>query len=145
MIYPQSSLVDPGQFFLAVSIIDHIPVTSVLLSGYVCVWVCVCVCVSHPVISDSLWPHRLWPTRLLYPWNSPGKNTGVGCHSLFYGFFLTQASNPCFLHCRQILYHLRHREWIALFITNLFEKWWCVFNPSGRILVYQLFPLKSCR
>ena len=45
MIYPQSSLVDPGQFFLAVSIIDHIPVTSVLLSGYVCVWVCVCVCV----------------------------------------------------------------------------------------------------
>ena len=34
------------------------------------------------VVSDSLWPHRRQPTRLLRPWNSPGKNTGVGCHFL---------------------------------------------------------------
>ena len=40
------------------------------------------VCVSHSVVSDSLWPHRLVSGRLLYLWNSPGKNTGVGCHSL---------------------------------------------------------------
>ena len=32
------------------------------------------------VMSNSFQPHRLQPTRLLYPWNSPGKNTGVGCH-----------------------------------------------------------------
>ena len=38
--------------------------------------------VSHPVLSDSLWPHGLYPTRLLCPWNSPGKNTAVGCHFL---------------------------------------------------------------
>ena len=31
-------------------------------------------------MSDSLWPHGLYPTRLLCPWGSPGKNTGVGCH-----------------------------------------------------------------
>ena len=31
-------------------------------------------------MSDSVWPHRLQPTRLLCPWDSPGKNTGVGCH-----------------------------------------------------------------
>ena len=32
--------------------------------------------------------------RLLYPWNSPGKNTGVGGHSLLQGIFLAQGSNP---------------------------------------------------
>ena len=33
-------------------------------------------------MSDSLRPHRWQPTRLLHPWDSPGKNTGVGCHFL---------------------------------------------------------------
>ena len=32
--------------------------------------------------TDSLWPNGLYPTRILYPWDSPGKNTGVGCHFL---------------------------------------------------------------
>ena len=34
------------------------------------------------VVSDSVRPHRRQPTRLLRPWDSPGKNTGVGCHFL---------------------------------------------------------------
>ena len=33
-------------------------------------------------MSDSVRPHRQQPTRLLHPWDSPGKNTGVGCHFL---------------------------------------------------------------
>ena len=33
-------------------------------------------------MSDSVRPHRRQPTRLLHPWDSPGKNTGVGCHFL---------------------------------------------------------------
>ena len=37
---------------------------------------------SHSVMSDSLQPHGLLPARLLPPWNSPGENTGVGCHFL---------------------------------------------------------------
>ena len=38
----------------------------------------------------------LWATacQLLCPWNSPGKNTGVGCHVLLQGIFLTQGLNP---------------------------------------------------
>ena len=40
------------------------------------------------------------------PWDSPGKNTGVGCHFLLQGIFPTQESNPALLHCRQILYRL---------------------------------------
>ena len=42
----------------------------------VCVYVCVCVCVRS-VVSDSLQPHELQPTRLLCPWNFPSKNTGL--------------------------------------------------------------------
>ena len=33
-------------------------------------------------MSNSVWPHRWQPTRLPHPWDSPGKNTGVGCHFL---------------------------------------------------------------
>ena len=33
-------------------------------------------------MSNSVWPHRRQPTRLAHPWDSPGKNTGVGCHFL---------------------------------------------------------------
>ena len=41
--------------------------------------------------------------------DSPGKNTGVGCHSLFQGIFPTQGPNPGFPHYRWILYHLSHQ------------------------------------
>ena len=45
----------------------------------------VCLCVfSWLVMSDSLQPHGLQPTRLICPWDSPGKNTGVGCHFLLH-------------------------------------------------------------
>ena len=37
---------------------------------------------SCSIVFDSLRPHRRQPTRLPYPWGSPGKNTGVGCHFL---------------------------------------------------------------
>ena len=54
----------------------------------------------------------LWtvvPTRFLCPWNSPGKNTGVGRHSLLQGIFPIQEANLSFPHCRQILHHLSHQ------------------------------------
>ena len=37
---------------------------------------------SRSVLSNSSWPHGLQPTRLLCPWDFPGKSTGVGCHCL---------------------------------------------------------------
>ena len=46
------------------------------------------------VLSNSLRPRGLQPTRLLCPWDSPGMNTGVGCHSVLQGIFPTQGSNP---------------------------------------------------
>ena len=41
--------------------------------------------------------------------DSPGKNTGVGCHALLQGIFPTQGSNPGLPHCRRILYCLSHQ------------------------------------
>ena len=69
----------------------------------------VSMCESHSVVSNSLWPHRLKPTRLLCSWNSPGQNTGVSSHFLLQGIFPTQGLNPGLLHCRQIHYHLSHQ------------------------------------
>jgi len=50
--------------------------------------------VSCLVVSDCLWPHGLQSARLFCPWNSPGKNTGVGYHFLLQGILPTQGSNP---------------------------------------------------
>ena len=59
-------------------------------------------------LPDSYGPHGLQPTRLLHPWDFPGKSTGVGCHCLLQGNFPTQGLNPGLPHCRQTLYHLSH-------------------------------------
>ena len=49
-------------------------------------------------MSDSVRPHRRQPTRLLCPWDSLGKNTGVGYCALLQGIFSTQGSSPHLLH-----------------------------------------------
>ena len=62
-------------------------------------------CSVASVMSDSLRPLGLKPTRLLCPWDFPGKNTGLGCHALPQGIFPTQGLNS---HCRWILSPLSH-------------------------------------
>ena len=69
----------------------------------------------------------LCPTRLLCPWDSPGKNARTGCHALLQGIFLTQGLNPCLLHCRQIFCPLSHlsKKGRAPFKEPYFPlKWW---------------------
>ena len=51
-------------------------------------------------LSDPWQPRGLQPIRPLCPWDSPGKNTGVGCHFLLQGTFPTQGSNPWLLLCQ---------------------------------------------
>ena len=60
---------------------------------------CVVCVLSHSVMSDFWQLHGLQPTRLLCPWESPGKSTGVGNHFLIQGIFPTQGSNPGPLYC----------------------------------------------
>ena len=74
--------------------------------------------------SDSLWSHE--PARLLCPWNSPSKNTGVGCHSLLQWIFPTQGLNPGLQHCRQILYLLSQQGNLFL-LLHAFKN---TFYPS---------------
>ena len=69
-----------------------------------------CYMLSSSVVSDSLQSNGLQPTRLLCPWNFPGKNTGVGCHFLLQG-----------LHCiatqSAMIIHISPPSWASLLCT----------------------------
>ena len=100
---------------------------------------------SHPVVPDSLRPHGLLPTRLLCPWSFPGKDTGVGCHSLSRGsswprdqaqgshiesrFFTIWATIPSAKYMHTILlFELWNRGW------NICEfRWQDVGNLFGKM------------
>ena len=66
---------------------------------------------GHSVMFDLLQHHGLQPARLLRPQDSPGKNTGAGCHFLLQGILPTQGSNLLFCESCigwQVLYHQCH-------------------------------------
>ena len=79
-------------------------------------WPCAVLCLvtqSCPTLCD---PMSCRPPCSSVHGNSPGKNTGVGCHALLQGIFPTQGSNPGLLPCRWILTHQgspRILEWVA--------------------------------
>ena len=58
------------------------------------IWVWALSRFSHVLLFQ---PYGLKPARLFCSWDSPGKNTRVGCHALLQGIFLTQGSKPCLL------------------------------------------------
>ena len=64
---------------------------------------------SHSVVSDSATPWTVAHQAPLVHGDSPGKNTGLGCHALLQGLFPTQGSNPGLLHCRWIIFCLSHQ------------------------------------
>ena len=73
------------------------------------------------------------------PWDSPGKNTGVGCHFLLQGIFLTQGLNSSLLHCRQILYHLSHQGSPAEYFLHI----WLLFEIHPCCEAWQVSLLSS--
>ena len=77
-------------------------------------------------MSNSLWPHGLYPTRFLCPWDSPGKNTGVGCHFLLQGIFPTKELN---LH----LLHLLHWQVVFLPLAPPGKPHWPNWNTGNDI------------
>ena len=89
-IFPSISSWETPFPYLKLEILLLCQVSTAVFQSCVCVCVCACVCSA---MSNSLPPHGLQPTRLLRPWDSPGKNTGVGCHFLLQGIFPTQGSN----------------------------------------------------
>ena len=84
------------------------------------------LCSVSSVMSNSLKPYGLWATKILCPWDSPGKNTGVSCHSLLQRIFPTQGLKLrllCCLPCRLILYTL---SYLGMF-ENLNWNFWMSF------------------
>ena len=75
---------------------------------YVCKCVYVCVCLVAQLCPTLCDPMDYSPPGSSVPGDSPGKNTGVGCHALLQGFFLTQQSNWGLPHCRWILYQMSY-------------------------------------
>ena len=90
------------------------------------------------VVSDSVWPRRWQPTRLPHPWDSPGKNTGVGCHVLLQCMKVKSESeftqlhptlrNPmdCSLPGSSIhgIFQARVLEWVAIAFSILEADYW---------------------
>ena len=68
-----------------------------------------CAVCSITVVSRSLWAQVLQPAKLLCLWDSPGKDTGVGCQALLQGIFPTEGLNPGFPHHSQALHHQNHQ------------------------------------
>ena len=74
------------------------------------------------------------------PWGFPGKNAGVGCHSLFQEISPTQGLNPGLPHCRQMLYHLSHqgshtnkKQSINIPVAQMVKKFACNVGDPGSI------------
>ena len=67
----------------------------------------------------ELFAGEVWmPARLPWPWDFPGKDTGVVCYALFQGIFWSQGWNPGLLHFRWILFHLNHQESQAVWMLK---------------------------
>ena len=87
---------------------------------------------SRSVMSDSVRPHRQQPTRLPGPWDSPGKNTGVGCHFLLQCMKMkseSEVAQSCPTICNPIdssapgspvpgILQARTLEWVAISFSN---------------------------
>ena len=77
-----------------------------------------CLTLCDPM-NRGAWRSSCSPPGSSVRGESPGKNSGVGCHALLQGILPTQGSNPGLPHCRWILYHLSHQgsprilEWVA--------------------------------
>ena len=96
------------------------------------------MCVYSSVVSNSLWPLRLWLSRHLYPWNSSSKNTEVGCHFLLQGIFLTwnqiwvsHIAGKFFT-----IWATREALWISFSLSN-----WLFLLQSLRLVLF--VPIKS--
>ena len=104
-------------------------------------------------MSDSVRPHRRQPTRLPHPWDSPGKNTGVGCHFLLQcmkGKSESEVAQSCLILSDPMncslpgssihgIFKARALEWVAIAFSNTIE---CSL-PKVQIpfFIKQLIPL----
>ena len=101
-------------------------------------------------MSNYLQCYGLYPTKLLCPWDYPGKNTGVGCHALLQGIFLTQGLNPRLLHSPELAgrFFITSTTWEALILyiedpKDGMRKILELINEFGKVAGYKLNTQKS--
>ena len=95
-----------------------------------------CICSSMDGLSGLVLVAKPCPTLcdpMVCPWTFPGKNTGVGCHSLLQGIFPAQGLFQDLLHCRLILYCLSYQRLSGHF-ANLNKKY-----ERRQISLYHLY------
>ena len=103
---------------------------------------CCCCCCVASVVSDSVRPHRWQPTRLPRPWDSPGKNTGVGCH------FLLQLVQ--FVHLLALIIFVFYLQGLKYVLSDALQVKFTKPNPHFQIVPACLFTFSelffsSCR
>ena len=91
---------------------------------------------SSSVLSDSLRPHGLQPTRLLHPWDFPGKSTGVGCHRLLWSlsYLLVNVHGHTENLPRQFIFDVLSRlcpDFFAFEILGIFKEAWTCRTIQG--------------
>ena len=96
------------------------------------------------VVSDSVQPHRWQPNRLPHPWDSPGKNTGVGCHFLFQFMKVkseSEVAQSCPTVCDHMDWNLPGCSVHGIFQARVLE--WGAIAFSGNVPLVSLIFLKS--
>ena len=110
-------------------------------------------CQGASVVSDSVRPHRQQPTRLLHPWDSPGKNTGMGCHFLLQCVKVKSESEvpqscltlsdpmDCSLPGSSVhgIFQARVLEWGAIAFSDIFGFYFLKCSSKHLLSVIQLF------
>ena len=109
-------------------------------------------------MSDSVWPHRWQPNRLPRPWDSPGKNTGVGCHFLLQCMRVRSESEvaqscptpskpmDCSLPGSSVhgIFQARVLEWGAIAFYAIYTRSLKCFKPNARpFCSFRLLPMQQ--
>ena len=106
LVIRASTMYNVSRFFLSLPKLQShtgwfIPFSNYILFLPLVQWrslfICACM-LSYSVVSDFLLHRGQQPTRLLGPWDFPGKHTEVGCHFLLHGCLRTQGLSLCLLH-----------------------------------------------
>ena len=111
---------------------------------------CCCCCWVASVVSDSVQPHRRQPTRLRCPWDSPGRNTGVGCHFLLQCVKVKSLSRVRLLvtpwtaafQAPLSMGFSRQEYWSGVPLTSLIHPWAC-YKSSFILQCHRLFTLSG--
>ena len=110
-------------------------------------------------MSDSVWPHRWQPPRLPCPWDSPGKNTGVGCHFLLQCMKMKSESEvtqshptlcdpmDCSLPGSSVhgIFQARALEWVAIAFSKKTSRWLINMKKCSLLLIIGEMKIKTTK